>query len=69
VTDVPTPSELGNYVDAVAKLVALPIAPAHRPGVILYMGVITAAAAQVMAFPLPDEVEPAPVFGPAPVEP
>jgi Protein of unknown function (DUF4089) len=69
VTDEPSPSELEAHVDAVAKLVALPIAPAYRPGVVLYLGVIAAAAAQVMAFPLPDEVEPAPVFGPAPSEP
>ena len=62
-------SDLEAHVDAVAKLIALPIAPAHRPGVILYMGVIAAAAALVMEFPLAEEVEAAPIFAPAPVEP
>jgi Protein of unknown function (DUF4089) len=61
-------SDLEAHVDAAAKLLALPIAPAHRPGVVLYMGVIAAAAALVM-FPLADEVEAAPVFAAEPVEP
>jgi len=62
-------SDLEAHVDAAAKLIALPIAPARRPGVILYMGVIAAAAALVMEFPLAEEVEAAPIFAPAPVEP
>lgn len=62
-------SDLEAHVNAAATLLALPIAPAHRPGVVLYMGVIAAAAALVMEFPLADEVEAAPVFAPAPVEP
>ena len=62
-------SDLEAHVDAAAKLIALPIAPAYRPGVILCMGVIAAAAALVMEFPLAEEVEAAPVFAPAPVEP
>jgi hypothetical protein len=58
------PPDLGAHVDAAAALIGLPIAPAHRPGVILYMGVIATAAALVMEFPLPEEVEPAPIFAP-----
>jgi hypothetical protein len=61
---MPTPTEVGAYVDAAAKLLALPIAPEHRPGVIQFMGVVLSAAALVMEFPLPDEVEAAPVFEP-----
>ena len=61
--------DLEAHVDAAAKLIELPIAPAHRPGVVIYMGVIAAAAALVMEFPLVEEVEAAPVFAPAPAEP
>lgn len=61
---VPTPEELGAYVDQAAKLIDLPIAPEHRPGVVQFMGVIMGAAAVVMEFPLPDDVESAPVFEP-----
>ncbi len=50
-------SDLEAHVDAAA------------PGVVLYMGVIAAAAALVMEFPLADEVEAAPLFAAEPVEP
>ena len=50
------------YVDAAAALIELPLDPAHRPGVILNLQRIAEMAALVMAFPLPDDVEPAPVF-------
>ena len=60
----PTPEELGVYVDETAKRVGLPIAPEHRPGVIQFTGVLLASAALVMEFPLPEDVEPAPVFCP-----
>lgn len=59
-----TTTEIGAYVDAAATAIALPIAPEHRPGVIQFMGVILSAATLVMEFPLPDEVEAAPVFEP-----
>jgi hypothetical protein len=52
------------YVDAAAALIGLPIDPAHRPGVVLNMERIAQMAALVMEFPLPDEIEPAPVFRP-----
>jgi hypothetical protein len=55
-------------VDEAAKLCGLPIAPAHRPGVIQYLGVVSQAAALVMEFAVP-ETEPAPVFHPTPGEP
>jgi Protein of unknown function (DUF4089) len=50
------------YVDAAAALIGLPLDPAHRPGVILNLQRIAEMAALVMAFPLPDETEPGPVF-------
>lgn len=61
---MPTPAEVGAYVDAAAELVALPIAPEHRPGVVQFMGVVLSAAALVMEFPLPEDEESAPVFEP-----
>jgi hypothetical protein len=60
----PTPEELGAFVDETAKRIGLPIAPEHRPGVIQFTGVLLASAALVMEFPIPDDVEPAPVFEP-----
>jgi Protein of unknown function (DUF4089) len=60
----PTPEALGAYVDETAKCIGLPIAPEHRPGVIQFTEGLLASAALVMEFPLPDEVEAAPVFHP-----
>jgi hypothetical protein len=58
------PFDAAAYVDAAALLLGLPLDPAHRPGVILNLQRIAEMAAHVMAFPLPDDVEPAPVFRP-----
>lgn len=63
-SDVTTPDDLGGRVDGAAGLASLTIAAEYRPGVIRAMGVILAAAALVMEFPLPDDVEAAPVFEP-----
>jgi hypothetical protein len=52
------------YVDAAAKLVGLPLDPAHRPGVVLNIERIAQMAALFMEFPLPDEIEPAPIYQP-----
>ena len=52
------------YVDAAAKLVGLPLDPAHRPGVVLNIERIAQMAALFMEFPLPDETEPAPIYRP-----
>jgi 1-carboxybiuret hydrolase subunit AtzG-like len=53
-----------TYVDTAAALIGLPIAPAHRPGVVVNFERLAQMAAVVMEFPLPDGVEPAPVFRP-----
>jgi hypothetical protein len=58
------PFDVAAYVDAAAALIGLPLDPAHRPGVILNVERIAEMAAFVMAFPLPDDIEPAPVFLP-----
>ncbi len=58
------PFDAGAYVDAAAELVGLPLDPAHRPGVVENLERIAQMAALVMAFPLPDDTEPAPVYQP-----
>ena len=63
-SEAATPEDLGAHVDGASKLIGLRIPPEHRPGVIQAMAVITGAAALVMEFPLPDDVQAAPVFEP-----
>jgi Protein of unknown function (DUF4089) len=58
----PTPVE--PLVDQLAQLLALPLAPEHRPGVIANFERTTAIAQLVMEFPLDDDVEIALVFHP-----
>ena len=58
------PFDAAAYVDAAAALIGLPLDPTHRPGVILNIERIAEMAGLVMAFPLPEETEPAPVFRP-----
>ncbi len=58
------PFDIEAYVDQAAALIGLPLDPQHRPGVVLNVERIAQLAALVMAFPLPDEAEPAPVFAP-----
>jgi hypothetical protein len=58
------PFDAETYVDAAAALIGLPLDLAHRSGVIINMRRIAEMAALVMALPLPDETEPAPVFRP-----
>jgi hypothetical protein len=56
-----------SYVDQASRLVGLPIAAKHRPGVARNMALIARMAALVTSFPLGPADEPAPVF--VPVEP
>jgi len=50
------------YADRVATAIGLPLSPAHRPGVVQNLARTAAIAAPLLAFPLPTEIEPAPVF-------
>ncbi len=50
------------YLDQAAGLVGLEIAEAHRPGVIENLERLAAVARLVADFPLPDDLEAAPVF-------
>jgi len=52
------------YVDAAAAALDLPLAQAHRPGVLAYFALAAGLADAVMAVPLGTGDEPAPVFMP-----
>ena len=52
------------YVDAAAAALDLPLATAHRPGVLAYFALAAGLADAVMAVPLVAGDEPAPAFTP-----
>jgi len=60
----PDDAALAAHIAAAPALVGLAIAPAHQPGVAIHLRAIANAAAAVLAVPLADEAEPAPVFTP-----
>jgi hypothetical protein len=51
-------------VERLAELAGVPISPAEAPAVAVALGVLLAAARLASEFPLPDDVEAAPVFRP-----
>jgi Protein of unknown function (DUF4089) len=59
-----TSLSVAEYVDQMALLINLPLAPEHRPGVIENMERIIAIVPLVTEFALPEDIEPAPVFEP-----
>jgi hypothetical protein len=54
--------ETGRAVDAQAALLGLKVDPAHRAATIEHFARIEAIARLVMEFPLPADIEPAPIF-------
>jgi hypothetical protein len=58
-----TPSA-AEYVETISQLLNLPIDPEHRPGVIQNFERILAIAKLVTEFPLPEDLEAAPIFEP-----
>ena len=54
--------DIEAFVEAAARIVDLPLAPEHRSGVVMNFRRIAAMARLVNEFPLPPDVEPAPVF-------
>ena len=54
--------DLDSYIETVARMLALPLDDASRPAVRANLATIFSIAELVEAFPLPDEVEPAPIF-------
>lgn len=61
VADAP---DWATYLKAVAAAVQLPIDPAYQAGAVKQLATIAALAEPLLAFPLPAETEPAPVFMP-----
>ena len=57
-----TPDPLDDYIDAVAKALALPVEEAWRPAIKANLEVSLRLARLVDEFALPDESEPAPIF-------
>ncbi len=62
---MPTPpDETADYIDRVAASVGIPIAPEHRPGVIVNFRRTADVARLVMEFALPDDAESPAIFRP-----
>ena len=59
-----SPAELERLLDATAAALGLPIADAHRPGVLNYLALAADFAAQLEAVPLTPHDEPAVNFRP-----
>jgi hypothetical protein len=59
-----TTDQMSAYIAAAAAAIDLPIAPEHMPGVLENFERLAGIAAQVDAFPLAPENEPAPVWRP-----
>jgi hypothetical protein len=59
-----TPEAIEAYVDAAAAALELPLAAAHRPGVLKYFALAASMAEKVNAHPLALTDEPAPIFVP-----
>lgn len=57
-----TDQELDAWIDAGTTVLGLPVDPAWRAAIRLHLGITVGHARTVLAFPLSDEAEPAPVF-------
>jgi hypothetical protein len=60
----PDEPETAAYADSAAALIGLPLAPEHRPGVIENLTRIRELTGALREFPLPADIEAAPVFEP-----
>ncbi|NEP08818.1 MAG: DUF4089 domain-containing protein [Symploca sp. SIO2C1] len=58
------PSNVSEYVEQMAQVLDLNLAPEHLPGVVENFESIAAIAVLVTEFPLPENIEAAPVFEP-----
>ncbi|MCK8783489.1 DUF4089 domain-containing protein [Roseomonas sp. NAR14] len=58
----PPPFDPAAYVDAAAALLGLEVRPEWREGVVANLQATAAAARLMLEFPLPDELDAAPVF-------
>ena len=57
-----TDPEFDALIDAGSAVLGIPIQPAWRAAIRLHLGITFGHADTVMAFELPDEADPAPVF-------
>jgi Protein of unknown function (DUF4089) len=57
-------SDVVVYVEQMALLLDLPIKDEYRDGVVTNFETIKAIAQLVNSFPIPEDIEPAPVFTP-----
>jgi len=53
---------LDGFIEAAARVLALPVEPQWLPDIKANLAVTLRAASLVTDFPLPDESEPAPIF-------
>lgn len=58
------PSSAARYAEQAAAAIGLPLTPVGLPAVAQQLAGLLNAAALVMEFPLPEDVEPAPTFEP-----
>jgi hypothetical protein len=58
-----TDEQLDAFIIAGTGLLELPVRPEWRAAIRLHLAISLAHAQTVLAFPLPDESDPAPVFG------
>lgn len=58
------PFDADAVIDALAPLLQLPIADAHKPGIRLNLKTASKMAALIEQVKLPDEAEPLPVYRP-----
>ena len=56
--------DLGTYLDAALRVVDLPLESELRPRVLMHLETAAQMASLVLAFPMSDEAEPAPVYVP-----
>jgi hypothetical protein len=60
----PAPPDPDALIDALLPATGIPLDPTWRAAVVANLRVAGAIAASLQAFPLPDALEPAPVFEP-----
>ena len=65
-TEPLSPEQVAAYVDQAAAIAGLPIPPEYHASVVDNFARIAAIAQQVLEFPLPEELDAAPVFVPDP---
>jgi hypothetical protein len=64
-----SPDLLAAYLDQTAAVLGLNLAPEDRAVVLLLLANLARVAEPLMAFELPDDLDPAPVFTPKDVVP